>query len=117
MGGLLEAIAEKLLAYASDRVPLIQGIHQIAQRSGPGLSAGQILLDGSSGPLQDICPFTVMGTFNRGMTDANRKLIAAELAKLLGVYRACAGDVRRHPVLNNQRSWFFATRTSEGGRH
>ena len=51
-----------------------QGIHQIAQRVQAGLSAGQTP-DGSSGPLQDICPFTVMGTFNRGMTDANRKLV------------------------------------------
>jgi 5-methylcytosine-specific restriction protein B len=60
--------------------------------------------DGSSGPLQDICPFTVMGTFNRGMTDANRKLIAAELAKLLGVTVPVPATFEGIPVLNNQRS-------------
>ena len=63
--------------------------------------------DGSGGPLQDICPFTVMGTFNRGMTDANRKLIAAELAKLLGVTVPVPATFEGIPVLNNQRSWFF----------
>ena len=34
---------------------------------------------------EDICPFTTMGLFNRGLTDANRKVVAAELAKFLGV--------------------------------
>jgi len=102
-----EAIAEKLLAYASNRVPLIQGIHQIAQRvQGLGYLQDKFP-DGSSGPLQDICPFTVMGTFNRGMTDANRKLIAAELAQLLGVTVPVPATFEGIPVLNNQRSWFF----------
>jgi 5-methylcytosine-specific restriction protein B len=102
-----EAIAEKLLAYASNRAPLIQGIHQIAQRvQGLGYLQDKFP-DGNSGPLQDICPFTVMGTFNRGMTDANRKLIAAELAKLLGVTVPVPATFEGIPVLNNQRSWFF----------
>ena len=102
-----EAIAEKLLAYASNRAPLIQGIHQIAQRvQGLGYLQDKFP-DGSSGPLQDICPFTVMGTFNRGMTDANRKLIAAELAQLLGVTVPVPATFEGIPVLNNQRSWFF----------
>ena len=102
-----EAVAEKLLAYASDRAPLIEAIHQIAQRvQGLGYLQDKFP-DGSSGPLQDICPFTVMGTFNRGMTDANRKLIAAELAKLLGVTMHVPSTFEGIPVLNNQRSWFF----------
>ncbi len=102
-----EAVAEKLLAYASNRAPLIQGIHQIAQRvQGLGYLQDKFP-DRSSGPLQDICPFTVMGTFNRGMTDANRKLIAAELAKLLGVTMPVPATFEGIPVLNNQRSWFF----------
>lgn len=102
-----EAVAEKLLAYASDRAPLIQGIHQIAKHvQGLGYLQDKFP-DGSSGPLRDICPFTVMGTFNRGMTDANRKLIAAELAKLLGVTVPVPATFEGIPVLNNQRSWFF----------
>lgn len=101
------AVAEKLLAYASDRTQLIQGIHQIAQRvQGLGYLQDKFP-DGSSGPLQDICPFTVMGTFNRGMTDTNRKLIATELAKLLGVTEPVPTTFEGIPVLNNQRSWFF----------
>ena len=109
-----EAVAEKLLAYADDRTPLIEGIHEIASRV-PGLTYLQDKFpDGTSGPLRDICPFTTMGTFNRSMTDANRKTIAGELAKLLGVTVPVPPSFEGIPVLNNQRSWFFAYADKRG---
>ena len=102
-----EAVAEKLLAYADDRAPLVAAIHEI----GKHVPKFQILQDkfpdGTSGPLRDICPFTTMGIFNRSMTDANRKIIAAELAKFLGVMVPVPPSFEGIPVLNNQRSWFF----------
>lgn len=109
-----EAVAEKLLAHADDRTPLIEGIHEIASRV-PGLTYLQDKFpDGTSGPLRDICPFTTMGTFNRSMTDANRKTIAGELAKLLGVTVPIPPSFEGIPVLNNQRSWFFAYADKRG---
>ena len=109
-----EAVAEKLLAHADDRTPLIEGIHEIASRV-PGLTYLQDKFpDGTSGPLRDICPFTTMGTFNRSMTDANRKTIASELAKLLGVTVPVPPSFEGIPVLNNQRSWFFAYADKRG---
>lgn len=42
-------------------------------------------VDGTTGFVRDICPFTTMGMINRGITNENRKIIAAELAKFLGV--------------------------------
>ena len=109
-----EAVAEKLLAHADDRTPLIEGIHEIASRV-PGLTYLQDKFpDGTSGPLRDICPFTTMGTFNRSMTDANRKTIAGELAKLLGVTVPVPPSFEGIPVLNNQRSWFFASADKRG---
>ncbi|MGH2550603.1 MAG: AAA family ATPase, partial [Thermomicrobiales bacterium] len=109
-----EAVAEKLLTYADDRTPLIEGIHQIASRvSGLGYLQDKFP-DGTSGPLRDICPFTTMGTFNRSMTDANRKAIAGELAKLLGVTVPVPPSFEGIPVLNNQRSWFFAYADKRG---
>lgn len=109
-----EAIAEKLLAYRSNRTPLIEGIHEIASRI-PGLTYLQDkFADGSSGPLQDICPFTAIGTFNRSMTDANRRTIAAELAKLIGVTVPVPDSFEGIPVLNNQRSWFFRYANKRG---
>ena len=109
-----EAVADKLLAHAEDRTPLIEGIHEIASRV-PGLTYLQDKFpDGSSGPLRDICPFTTMGTFNRSMTDENRKAIARELAKLLGVTVPVPPSFEGIPVLNNQRSWFFAYADKRG---
>ena len=109
-----EAVAEKLLTYADDRTPLIKGIHEIGSRL-PGLGYLQDRFpDGTSGPLRDICPFTTMGTFNRSMTDANRKIIASELAKLLGVTVPVPPSFEGIPVLNNQRSWFFAYANKRG---
>jgi 5-methylcytosine-specific restriction protein B len=55
-----------------------------------------------------------MGTFNRSMTDANRKAIAAELAKLLGVEAEVPDSFEGIPVLNNQRSWFFTYAEKRG---
>ena len=66
--------------------------------------------DDTSGRLRDICPFTIMGTFNRGLTDDNRIKIARELAGILGMeeldghlLRSLAGI----PTLDNRNSWFF----------
>lgn len=109
-----EAVAEKLLTYADNRTPLIEGIHEIASRV-PGLTYLQDKFPGgASGPLRDICPFTTMGIFNRSMTDANRKTIAGELAKLLGVTVPVPPSFEGIPVLNNQRSWFFAYANKRG---
>lgn len=108
------AVAEKLLDFREDRKPLIEGIHKIATKVS-GLSYLQDkFADGSAGPLQDICPFTAIGTFNRSMTDANRKLIAAEIAQFLGVSVPVPDTFDGIPVLNNQKSWFFGYATKRG---
>ena len=102
-----EAVADKLLTFRSRRDELISGIHAIASKV-DGLSNLQDqFADGSSGPLKDICPFTTMGIFNRGITDANRKTIASELASLLGVSEPVPDSFEGIPILNNKRSWFF----------
>lgn len=102
-----EAVADNLLKFKNDRTDLIAGIHDLAGRV-DGLSNLQDqFADGTSGPLKDICPFTTMGIFNRGITDANRKTIAEELAKLLDVEEPVPESFEGIPVLNNQMSWFF----------
>ena len=110
------AVAAKLLDYRADRKPLIEGIHAIAQEmAGLGYLQDRYP-EGGTGPLRDICPFTAMGTFNRSMTDANRRAIAGALAKLIGVEEELPSSFEGIPVLNNQRSWFFryGDKRSEG---
>lgn len=112
-----EAMAEKLLTYADDRTPLIKGIHEISSRV-PGLGYLQDKFpDGTSGPLRDICPFTTMGTFNRSMTDANRKTIASELAKLLGVTVPVPPHSRAFPSSTISVPGFCLHRQARGERH
>ena len=102
-----EAVADGLLGFRDRREELISGIHAIASKV-DGLSNLQDrFADGSAGPLRDICPFTAMGIFNRGITDANRKVIAGELARLLGVTERVPASFEGIPILNNQKSWFF----------
>jgi 5-methylcytosine-specific restriction protein B len=102
-----ESVADRLLAFREDRTPLVAAVHDIAG-SGEGLSNLQDrFADGTSGPLRDICPFTVMGIFNRGITDSNRRVIAEKLARFLGVEEAVPQTFEGIPILNNQRSWFF----------
>ena len=102
-----EAVADGLLGFRDRREELISGIHAIASKV-DGLSNLQDrFADGSSGPLRDICPFTAMGIFNRGITDANRKVIAGELARLLGVTERVPDSFEGIPILNNQKSWFY----------
>jgi 5-methylcytosine-specific restriction protein B len=102
-----EAVADKLLAFRDRREELIAGIHTIASKVDGLTNLQDQFQDGTTGPLKDICPFTAMGIFNRGTTDANRKAIATELANLLGVSEAIPESFEGLPVLNNQRSWFF----------
>jgi 5-methylcytosine-specific restriction protein B len=103
-----EAIATKLLPYRNNRVGLLKGIQEISQRvSGLGHLAEDHFSDGTSGFMRDICPFTVMGLFNRGITDSNRRNIATELSKFLGVIEPVPKTFEGIPLLNNLSSWFF----------
>jgi 5-methylcytosine-specific restriction protein B len=113
-----EAVADKLLLFRANRSALVEGIREISSRvDGIGHLAEDHYADGTSGFVRDICPFTTMGIFNRGITDANRKIIALELAKFLGVEEAVPETFEGIPILNNQRSWFFPFESTRQPEH
>ena len=99
--------ADKLLAHRGDRMPLVEAVHQVFTHPDLTFPLTDQFQDGSEGPLQDICPFTIMGTFNRGVTDTNRRTIAAELGRFLGVNEPAPSSFDGIPLVNNQKSWFF----------
>ena len=105
---LYQEIADKLLNYRNDRSLLVECIHDIATRAVPMSILQDRFSDGSTGPLADICPFTTMATFNRGMTDANRQTVAGKLAEFLGVQIPTPAAFPGIPTVNNQGTWFFA---------
>lgn len=59
-------------------------------------------------PIDDICPFTVIGSFNKGITDQNRIAIAEKISSKIGVKTSVPTDFDGIPVLNNMKAWYFA---------
>jgi len=103
-----EQIADRLLPYRYDRSALVAGIREISSRiEGLGHLKEDHYTDGTVGFVKDICPFTVMGLFNRGITESNRKVIAAELARFLRVEEPVPESFESIPLLNNLKSWYF----------
>jgi 5-methylcytosine-specific restriction protein B len=101
-------VADKLLEFRDKRDKLIKGIHEIAEKVDcMSIIQDQYEKGSPGGPIKDICPFTVMGIFNRNLKDDNRKIIAGEMAGLLGVSEPVPESFEGIPVVNNQRSWFF----------
>ena len=106
--GFYEEFANQLLTFRDRREELVEGIHKISEK----IDVMSILNDQYEegvvgGPLKDICPFTVIAIFNRGITDKNRVLIATELANLIGVSEPVPKSFDGIPVVNNQATWFF----------
>lgn len=113
-----ETIADKLLTYRHKRMALVEGIRDISERvDGLGHLAEDKYADGNTGFVKDICPFTTMGLFNRGIKDSNRKIIAAELAKFLGVDQAVPETFEGIPLLNNLKSWYFPFEVNRAEDH
>ncbi len=101
-----QAFADALLAYRHRRSELVAGLRSL-KLEGLGLLEGDRFADGSTGFLRDICPFTTMGLFNRGLKESNRRAIAGAVGKLVGVAEPVPQTFEGIPVLNNQRSWLF----------
>ena len=102
-----ESLADSLLNFRNDRSRLVQGLRQIAGEVTGFTSLEDEMLAGTRIPLEDICPFTVMGSLNRKLTDANRTAIAFKLASFLGIEESVPTSFEGIPILNNQQSWFF----------
>ncbi len=62
---------------------------------------------GETGSLRDICPFTVMASFNRGLTNTNRAKFAMGLSNVLDLSAELTSELDGIPVVRNQRTWFF----------
>ena len=105
-----QAFASRLLDFEERRDELIAGLKELSE-AGQVPTLGYFFEKDAQGNrwfLEDICPFTFMGAFNRGATDENRRAVAAALARIIDLDRPVPEAFEGIPVLNNQRSWFFA---------
>ncbi|MCR5220456.1 MAG: ATPase, partial [bacterium] len=92
--GFYSEFADKLLRYKNDRSTLIaklQKIYEVIKIKMPKLD--------TNGVSKDIDPFTVLGLFNKGITDTNRKNIITGIASEFGVKAEIPEDFAGIPVL------------------
>ena len=101
------AVGDALLGFRDRRDELIKGIHDFASQTSAPFSLQDKFGDGTEGPLIDICPFTAIGIFNRGITDNNRRIIAEALREFLSVGETVPNFWDGIPILHNTKSWFF----------
>ena len=113
-----EAMADTLLQFRHDRRYLVEAIAEIAHRQ-RRLPLGSAIT-GRFGPPRDICPFTVMGMFNRSLADDNRTAIATALAQILDM-REQVPNLSEYddgiPLLDNRRGSFFPWDSPQEGDH
>lgn len=96
-------LADKILQFKSDRKTLLILLKQVfdeVEMKFPYVEDGNMI--------EDICPFTVMGSFNRGIKDENRIAILKSLKIKLSMISEVPEVFDGIPVLNNMKAWFFS---------
>ena len=94
--------ATKLLHFKTDRKTLIQKIYAVYDATGisvPKLESGDEIID--------IDPFTIFGTFNKGITNANRIAILNGIASEFEISAMVPSNFDGIPVLNNLKATFY----------
>ena len=64
-------------------------------------------LNGNEGHLEEICPFSVLGSFNLGMDFAKRRTIATELKTEFEIKEQAPAEFDGIPVIPAMRAWYF----------
>lgn len=98
--------ADCLRTYRNRRADLLTLLHSTFSE----LRMKDPFMDGQE-PLTDICPFTVFGCFNKGLTDQNRISILSVLGSKLGIKAPTPRRFDGIPLLSNMNSWFFSGKT------
>jgi len=95
--------ADKLLTYKSNRQQLLELLKSVYEN----LSMRYPFIEKDGMPIDDICPFTVFGCFNKGISNENRIALMKNIGSKLGVKAAVPSEFDGIPVLNNLNAWFF----------
>ncbi|MEL7974349.1 AAA family ATPase [Isoptericola sp. F-RaC21] len=104
-------LVDALLTYRDDRTTLLEKLWNAAQASGRQelfkYLRSDHYVDGTRGPIRDVDPFTILGTFNRGIRPEARSDIARALGDEFGVQAPSPTTFPGVPLVNNLASWFF----------
>jgi len=96
-------LATTLLKYKNNRKALVDLLQDVFAEVGMKFPYVE-----DDAPVEDIDPFTVMGSFNRGITNDNRVAILNGLKNRLALSEEVPEVFDGIPVLNNLKAWFFA---------
>ncbi len=113
---IFEEISNKLLKYKKDRKPLVDMLYQtfdsVGQTKGPYMDQNVEDKNAPKIPLDDICPFTLLASVNRGFK--KRTEVLRGYANFLGIeinnfsfsnWEGRAEDTI--PLIRKTNSWFF----------
>lgn len=102
-------LASALLAYKNNRSELINILIKIYADAGknfPFKEKGEIY--------DDICPFTIFASFNKGITNDNRIALLEQFAKQFTIKADVPTKFDGIPVVMNLSAWFFAYKGNRG---
>lgn len=102
-------LASALLKYKNNRSELIgilKTIFSDAEMNFPFKEKGDVY--------EDICPFTIFGSFNKGITNANRIALLEQFAKHFSIRATVPTEFEGIPVVMNISAWFFAYKENRG---
>jgi hypothetical protein len=102
----LESI-QRILEYREKEQELLTILYEMEQKGLKVISLQDEDADGKNIPLAEIDPFTFMASFNRGVTDKNRRENWGFLKNLWGLKASVPDDFAGLPVLHNMSSWLF----------
>lgn len=105
-----EEFANKLLEYQSNRKQLIE----IIKNCYNNLSIKYPFVEKGINNYADVDPFTVFGTFNRGIKDKTRTEILKQYKKAFNILSEIPTSFMGVPVLMNMSAWFFAYEEKRG---
>jgi 5-methylcytosine-specific restriction protein B len=106
-----EELATRLLDFRFNRTELIKGVYEHISEIG---YLKDEFPDGRKGRLEDICPFSVFGIFNRGIGNEKRNKVILEFKSWLGLSTEVPKDFEGVPVLSSLQSMFFRFANERG---
>jgi 5-methylcytosine-specific restriction protein B len=103
-----EELADKLVCFRTKQHEIVQFLEKLRA---DGLTITPLEDKDETGrrfPLAEIDPFTFFGSFNRGIVQETRISILQAAKEKFNVSAPVPTDFAGIPILNNQKSWFFA---------
>lgn len=102
-------IADKLLTFKNNRSELLQDMEEIYDQ----IALKYPFIDGED-PLEDVDPFSIFATFNRGITDKNRISIIHKMIEKWDIETETPESFDGIPLANNMSAWFIAGKDRRG---